>query len=42
MRYSIQPIVRIFVKDYRFQSFAENMSKNVGKNTENDTEKFFW
>ena len=28
MRYSVQPI---FVKGYRFLSFAENMGKNVGK-----------
>ena len=32
MRYSIQPRDRIFVKGYRFLSFAKNMGKYVGKN----------
>ena len=31
-RYSVQPINRIFVKDYEFLSFAENIGKNIGKN----------
>ena len=29
MRYSIEPRDRIFVKRYRFLSFAKNMGKNV-------------
>ena len=29
--YSVQPRDRIFVKGYRFLSFARNMGKNVGK-----------
>ena len=32
MRYLVQPRDRIFVKGYRFLSFAKNMGKNVGKN----------
>ena len=28
----VQPRDRIFVKGYRFLSFAENMEKNFGKN----------
>ena len=32
MRYSIQPRDRIFLKGYRFLSFAKNMVKNIGKN----------
>ena len=32
MRYSVQPRDRIFVKGYRFLSFAKNMGKNIGKN----------
>ena len=32
MRYSVQPRDRIFVKCYRFLSFAKNMSKDIGKN----------
>ena len=32
MRYSVQPRDRIFVKGYRFLSFARNMGKNTGKN----------
>ena len=31
-RYSVQPRDQIFVKGYGFLSFAENMSKNIGKN----------
>ena len=32
MHYSVQPRDRIFVKGYRFLSFAKNMCKNIGKN----------
>ena len=32
MGYSVHPRDRIFVKDYRFLSSAENMGKNIGKN----------
>ena len=32
MRYSIEPRDQIFVKGYRFLSFAKNMGKNNGKN----------
>ena len=31
-RYSIQPRDRMFVKGYRFLSFAENMVTNISKN----------
>ena len=31
-RYSVQPRDQIFVKGYRFLSFAKNMGKNIGKN----------
>ena len=31
MCYSVQPGDQIFVKGYGFLSFAENMSKNIGK-----------
>ena len=31
-RYSVQPRDRIFVKGYRFLSFAKNMVKDIGKN----------
>ena len=31
-RYSVQPKDRIFVKGYKFLSFAKNMGKNIGKN----------
>ena len=31
-RYSGQPRDQIFVKGYRFSSFAKNMGKNIGKN----------
>ena len=31
MRYSMEPRDEIFVKGYGFLSFAENMSKNIGK-----------
>ena len=31
-RYSVQPRDRIFLKCYRFLSFAKNMAKNIGKN----------
>ena len=30
--YSVQPRDQIFVKGYRFLSFAKNMGKNIGKN----------
>ena len=30
--YSVQPRDWIFVKGYKFLSFAKNMSKNIGKN----------
>ena len=32
MRYSVQPRDQIFVKGYRFLSFAKNMGKNIGRN----------
>ena len=32
MQYSVQPRDWIFVKGYRFLSFAKPMSKNIGKN----------
>ena len=32
MDYSVQPRDRMFVKGYRFLSFAKNMGKNIGKN----------
>ena len=32
MRYSVQRRNRIFVKGYRFLSFAKNQGKNIGKN----------
>ena len=31
-RYSVQPGDRIFVKGYRFLSFAKSMGKNIIKN----------
>ena len=31
MRYSVQCRDRIFVKGYGFLSFADNISKNIGK-----------
>ena len=31
MRYSVQSRNRIFVKDYGFVSFVENMGKNIAK-----------
>ena len=30
-RYSVQLECRIFLKAYRFLSFAKNMGKNIGK-----------
>ena len=33
MRYSIEPKDKIYVKGYRFLSFAKSMGKNTGKNT---------
>ena len=30
--YSVQPRDQIFVKAYRFLSFAKNMGKNIDKN----------
>ena len=35
-RCSIQPKDRIFIKGYGFLSFAENMSKNIGKSISNN------
>ena len=32
MRDSTEPKDQVFVKGYRFLPFAENMSKNIGKN----------
>ena len=32
MHYSIEPKDRIFVKGYRFLSFAKNIGKMLGKN----------
>ena len=32
MSYSVQPRDQIFVKGYRFLSFAKNMGKNIGRN----------
>ena len=32
MCYSVQPRDQIFVKAFRFLSFAKNMSQNIGKN----------
>ena len=32
MRYSVQHRDWIFVKGYRFLSFAKNIGKNIGKN----------
>ena len=32
MRYSFQPRDQIFVKGYRFLSFAKSMGKSIGKN----------
>ena len=32
LRYSVQPINRIFVNSYGFSSFAKNIGKNFGKN----------
>ena len=32
MRYSVQRRDWIFVKGYRFLSFAKNIGKNIGKN----------
>ena len=40
MRYSVQPRDRIFVKSYRFLSFAKNMSKNIGKNVSKNLYKY--
>ena len=31
-RYSVQARYQIFVKGYRFLSFAKNMGRNIGKN----------
>ena len=31
-QYSVQPRERIFVKDYKFLSFAKNMGKNIIRN----------
>ena len=35
-RKPVQPKDWLFVKDYRFLSFAKNMSMNVGKNVNNN------
>ena len=32
MRYSVQPRYRIFVKSYRFLSFAKSMGKKICRN----------
>ena len=32
MCYSVQPRDQLFIKGYRFLSFAKNMGKNTGKN----------
>ena len=32
MRYSVEPKDQIYVKGYGFLSFANDMSKNIGKN----------
>ena len=34
--YAVQPRDLIFVKGYRFLSFAKNMSKNIGKSISNN------
>ena len=39
-RYSIQPRDWIFVKDYGFLSFTNNMGNNIGKNI-SKTIKYF-
>ena len=31
MTYSIEPRDRLFVRGYRFLSFAKNIKKNIGK-----------
>ena len=31
MRYSVEPIDRVYVKGCRFLPLAKNMSKNIGK-----------
>ena len=42
-RYSVKPRDRIFVKGYRFLSFAKNMGKNIGKNiNKNLSSKYSW
>ena len=33
MRYPIEPKDKIYVKGYRFFSFAKSMGKNTGNNT---------
>ena len=33
MRYSVQPRDGMFVKGYRFLSFAKIIDQNIGKNT---------
>ena len=41
MRDSVQPRDKVFVKSYRFLSFAKNMNKNVGKKlTKNLSSKY--
>ena len=43
IRYSVQPRDQIFVKGYGFSSFAENMSKNIGKKIiKNLSSKYSW
>ena len=32
MQYSVEPGDRLFLKGYRFLSFAKNMGKDIGKN----------
>ena len=39
-RYSVQRRGPIFLKGYRFLSFAKNMGKNIGKNSKNLINKY--
>ena len=40
MRYSVQPRDRIFVKGYRFLSFAKNMGTNIGRKYKEKLERY--
>ena len=40
MCYSVEPSDQIFVKSWRFFSFAKTMSKNIGKNTSENLNKY--